>query len=357
MIDTFAGEAERWDAVLRRDRAADGVFYYSVKTTGIYCRPSCGARRPRREHVAFHLTRAAAERAGFRPCRRCRPDDAPLEARHAALAAAACRTLDASDVQPDLAALAAAAGLSRFHFLRLFKRAVGLTPRGYASARRAERVRAALPVEGTVTDAIYAAGFGSSSRFYEAAGGLLGMSPSAFRQGGAGVAIRFTVGHCSLGAILVAATGHGLCAILLGDDPAVLERDLRDRFPRADIQPAGADFGASVEAVIRFVEAPGVGLPLPLDIAGTAFQQRVWQALREIPAGTTATYADVAARLGVPAGSRAVAGACAANPLAVAIPCHRVVRTDGSLSGYRWGVARKRALLEREAPPARGAKR
>lgn len=361
MIENFAGDAQRWAAVLRRDRAADGAFLYSVKTTGVYCRPSCPARRPRPVNVAFHLTCAAAEQAGFRPCRRCRPDEAPPAERHAALAVRACRAIEASDRMPDLASLAAAAGVSRFHFLRVFKAATGLTPRAYATARRADRVRAALPAEATVTDAIYAGGFQTSSRFYEASAGLLGMAPSAFRRGGAGVRIRFATAGCSLGSILVAATAKGLCAILLGDDPDALVRDLRERFPRADLAAGEPDFQAWVATVIGFVEAPALGLDLPLDVAGTAFQHRVWQALRDIPPGSTATYAEIASSVGAPGASRAVAGACAANPLAVAIPCHRVVRTDGTLSGYRWGVERKRALIAREAaavrpgPPARPA--
>jgi AraC family transcriptional regulator, regulatory protein of adaptative response / methylated-DNA-[protein]-cysteine methyltransferase len=346
---SFATEAERWQAVQDRDRRADGAFYYAVSTTGVYCLPSCGARLPRRENVSFHATRQAAERAGFRPCKRCRPDAA--EPPHAAAIAAACRLIAEAEEMPGLDALAAAAGLSRFHFHRVFKAETGLTPRAYAAAERARRLRQALPRAGSVTAAIYDAGFNSSGRFYEASSALLGMTPTRFRAGGAGAVIRFAVGQCSLGAILVAATEAGVCAIALDDDPAALVRDLEDRFPKARLEGGEAGFEQWVAKVVGLVEAPRLGLDLPLDLRGTAFQERVWRALRDIPPGTTSTYAELAARIGAPHAVRAVAGACAANPLAVAIPCHRVVRRDGSLAGYRWGIARKRALLDREARP------
>jgi AraC family transcriptional regulator of adaptative response/methylated-DNA-[protein]-cysteine methyltransferase len=342
-------DAERWTAVVARDRRADGAFYYSVRTTGVYCRPSCGARQARRENVGFHATCADAERAGFRPCKRCRPGDrGPDEARAAAVARA-CRLIEQAEELPGLDALAAAAGLSRFHFHRVFKAATGLTPRAYAAAHRARRVREELARGGTVTDAIYGAGFGSSGRFYATAGAVLGMRPTDFRAGGDGAAIRFAVGECSLGSILVAATERGVCAILLGDDPDALARQLQDRFPKARLIGGDRAFERLVARVVGFVEQPALGLDLPLDVRGTAFQQRVWQALREIPAGTTSTYTKIAARIGAPRAVRAVARACASNTLAVAIPCHRVVRHDGGLSGYRWGVERKRLLLAREA--------
>jgi len=344
----FAGEEERWAAVVRRDRAADGVFWFSVRTTGVYCRPSCGSRLPRRENVRFHASRAEAEGAGFRPCRRCRPDGPAPAERHAAVVAEACRRIEAESPPPDLDALAEAAGMSRFHFHRVFQRVAGVTPGAYAAARRAERVREGLRSAESVTEAIYAGGFNSSGRFYAASPRMLGMSPSRFRGGGDGESIRFAVGLCSLGSILVAATDRGICAILLGDDPEVLVRDLQDRFPKAGLVGGDPEFERWVATVIGFVEAPGRGLDLPLDIRGTAFQRRVWQALAEIPAGSTATYTEIAGRIGAPRAVRAVAGACAANRLAVAIPCHRVVRSDGSVSGYRWGIERKRALLERE---------
>lgn len=339
----------RWDAVQRRDAAADGAFLYGVVTTGVYCRPSCPSRLPRRENVRFFATGEAAERAGLRPCKRCRPAGASVAQTHAAAVARACAAIEAADEMPSLDALAAAAGMSRFHFHRVFRALTGVTPRAYADARRASRVQRELAERPTVTEAIYGAGFNSNGRFYAASTGRLGMTPGAFRDGGAGAEIRFAVGQCSLGPILVAATDKGVCAIQFGDDPDALARELQDRFPKATLVGADPAFEGLVSRVIGLIEAPGGGADLPLDVQGTAFQERVWQALRDIQAGTTASYAEVAATIGAPRAVRAVAGACAANPVAVAIPCHRVVRTDGGLSGYRWGVARKRALLDREA--------
>lgn len=341
-------EEERWEAVLRRDPAADGGFVFAVRSTGVYCRPSCPARRPRRENVAFHPDGAAARAAGFRPCLRCRPDEAGLRERQARLVAESCRRIDAAEAAPPLAELAAAAGLSPYHFHRLFRSVTGLTPRGYAAGRRAERLRRELAGGESVTGALYGAGFGSSGHFYAAADGALGMTPAAFRDGGAGAEIRFATTRCSLGALLVAASDRGVCAILLGDAPEALREDLGRRFPRAALREGEAGFGALVAQVVALIEAPGLGHDLPLDLRGTTFQQRVWQALRQIPAGRTESYAEVAARIGAPGAARAVARACAGNALAVAIPCHRVVRGDGGLSGYRWGAPRKRALLERE---------
>jgi AraC family transcriptional regulator of adaptative response/methylated-DNA-[protein]-cysteine methyltransferase len=258
-------------------------------------------------------------------------------------------SVETADEPPGLDALADSAGLSRFHFHRVFKAITGVTPKAYAAAHRARRVRDELSRSATVTDAIYGAGFNSSGRFYATAPGVLGMTPTRFRSGGEGAAIRFAVGECSLGALLVAASDQGVCAILLGDDPDALVRDLQDRFPKARLTGGDTGFERLVARVVGFVERPAVDFDLPLDVRGTAFQQRVWQALRAIPAGATATYRDIARRVGAPKAVRAVAQACAANALAVAIPCHRVVRTDGALSGYRWGVQRKRALLAREA--------
>jgi AraC family transcriptional regulator of adaptative response/methylated-DNA-[protein]-cysteine methyltransferase len=344
----YRTDAERWDAVQRRDAEADGQFYYSVSSTGVYCRPSCGARPALRRNVAFHASCLDAEQAGFRACMRCKPDQPPLAERHAQAVAQACRLLDAAEEGLDLDSLAQACGLSRFHFHRIFKAHTGITPKAYAAAQRAQRVQQGLASAPSVTDAIYAAGFNSSGRFYAASNGVLGMSPKAFRAGGSGVSIRFAIGACSLGAILVAATDKGICAILMGDDPELLARDLQDRFPQAELRGAEAEFEETVAKVVGFVESPGIGLDLPLDVRGTAFQQRVWQALRAIPSGSTVSYAELAERVGIPSGARAIAGACAANPVAVAIPCHRVVRQDGSISGYRWGVERKAALLKRE---------
>jgi AraC family transcriptional regulator of adaptative response/methylated-DNA-[protein]-cysteine methyltransferase len=342
-------EEQRWQAVLTRDRSADGSFYYAVVSTGVYCRPSCASRRPRRENVRFYDTCGKAEQAGFRACKRCRPDQATLTERHATAVTAACRMIETADTPPGVDALAGAVGMSRFHFQRVFKELTGITPRAYAAAHRGSRARRALAQGSSVTEALYDAGFNSSGRFYEAAPALLGMTPTAYRDGGTGHGIRFALGECWLGTVLVAATDKGVCAISLGDEPDVLLRELQQRFPKAQLIGGDADFERSIAEVIGFLQAPERGLELPLDIRGTAFQQRVWQALREIPSGSTANYADIARRIGQPAATRAVARACAANPLAVAIPCHRVIRTDGSLSGYRWGVERKQALLEREA--------
>ncbi|MDY0011574.1 MAG: bifunctional DNA-binding transcriptional regulator/O6-methylguanine-DNA methyltransferase Ada [Rhodocyclaceae bacterium] len=340
----------RWAAVLARDPQAEGRFVYGVRTTGVYCRPTCGARAPRPENVRFYLTAAEAEAAGLRPCRRCRPDLPPLARRQAALVTELCRRIDQAETSPSLEELARQAGLSAFHVHRLFKAATGMTPRAYGAARRAERVREELARGGGVTTAILEAGYNSSSRFYAESSRLLGMTPRRYRAGGADTVIRFAVGQCALGAILVAASTQGVCAILLGDDPETLVRDLQDRFRQAELVGGDAGFEEWMAQAVGLVEAPGLGLDLPLDLRGTAFQQRVWRALREIPAGSTASYAEIARRIGAPGSARAVAGACAANPLAVAIPCHRVVRNDGGLAGYRWGVERKRALLEREAP-------
>ena len=338
----------RWAAVLARDPAADDAFFYSVETTGVYCRPSCGARTPNPRNVAFHRSISDAERAGFRACKRCRPGQPSRASEHAARVAELCRHLAEVAEVPKLDALAARAGLSPSHLHRVFKSVTGLTPRAYARAQRGERVRRELASSATVTQAIYGAGFGSQGRFYEASDALLGMTPSAYKAGGVDTEIQFAVGQCSLGAILVAASPRGVCAVALGDDPELLTRELQDRFPRARLIGGDAAFEQRVAQIVGLVEAPGTGHQLPLDVRGTAFQQRVWQALREIPPGQTVSYGELAERVGAPRAVRAVASACAANTLAVAIPCHRVVRNDGALSGYRWGVARKRALLERE---------
>ena len=339
----------RWAAVTTRDAAADGRFFYSVKTTGVYCKPSCAARAARPENVAFHASAADAVRAGFRPCKRCKPDQASREKQQAAKIAEVCRFIEGADQVPTLDELARLAGFSAYHLHRVFKRVTGLTPRAYAAAQRAGRVRQTLVRGGSVTDAIYDAGYNSNGRFYEESAEVLGMTPTSFRAGGANTEIRFALGECSLGSILVAQSRRGVCAILLGDDPDALARDLQDRFPRARLIGGDAAFERLVARVVGLIEAPALGLDLPLDLRGTAFQQRVWQALRDIPAGAKASYSDVARRIGAPKSIRAVAQACGANALAVMIPCHRVVRRDGALSGYRWGVERKRALLEREA--------
>ncbi len=324
----LAGDAverdPRWRAVVARDRASDGKFYYSVATTGVYCRPSCASRRAKPENIAFHATGADAERAGFRPCKRCKPDQVGQQAQQAEKIAAICRAIEAAEEIPTLAELARKAGMSPFHFHRVFKAVTGVKPKAYATAHRAKRVR-------------------------QASDQVLGMTPKDYRAGGANAEIRFAIGECSLGAILVAQSERGICAIQLGDDPDALARGLQDQFPQARLIGDDPQFAALVARVVGFVEKPALGLDLPLDVRGTAFQQRVWQALRRVPAGKTASYSDVARRIGAPKSVRAVARACATNSIAVAIPCHRVVRNDGALSGYRWGVERKRALLNSEA--------
>lgn len=338
----------RWSRIADRDRSADGLFWYSVTSTQVYCRPSCPSRLARPENTRIHDTIAEARATGARPCRRCDPDAASSGAGHDARIVRACRLIEASDAPPTLAALAAAIGLSPGHFQRVFTKATGLSPRQYAEACRSGRLREALRAAPSVTEAIYAAGYGSSSRFYEKADRLLGMKPRSLRTGAQAERLRFAVGDCALGAILVASSDRGIVAILLGDDPDGLVRDLQDRFPRAELVGGDRDYENLVAQVVGFVEAPRIGLALPVDIRGTVFQQRVWNALREIPAGSTVTYTEIARRIGAPAAVRAVANACGANALAVAIPCHRVIRHDGALSGYRWGVARKESLLTRE---------
>lgn len=348
--DTSANAADAyWAAVLARDRGADGRFVYSVRSTGVYCRPSCPSRRPRRENVAFHASPTAAEAAGFRACKRCRPGEAD---KTATAIAAACRRLDAAEEAPALAELAREAGLSAAHFQKVFKTALGVSPAAYFKARRAEKARAALECGAGVTEAIYEAGFNSAGRFYEASDGMLGMKPSTYRDGAKGERITFAIGQTSLGAVLAASTERGVCAILLGDDPQALLEDLQRRFPKAELAGGDKAYEKLVARVAGLVEHPEKAFDLPLDLRGTAFQMRVWAALRKIPAGKTADYSEVAGMIGAPASVRAVAQACGANPIAIAIPCHRVVRRDGGLSGYRWGVDRKRTLLDLERDSA-----
>jgi len=338
----------RWQSIIGRDTAADGKFYYAVKSTGVYCRPSCAARRARRENVQFHATREDAERAGFRPCKRCKPNEPSRREQQVKTVSKICRLIENAEIVPSLAEMARHAGLSRYHFQRLFKSITGLTPKAYAGARRAASVRTALRQASSITEALYSAGYNSSGRFYAESDRVLGMTPTTFRAGGADTTIRFAIRECSLGSVLVAASERGVCAIALGDDAGELARDLHKRFPNAQLSGADDDFEKLISRVVELIDEPARGSDLPLDIRGTAFQQRVWQALREIAPGSTATYSGIAGKIGLPKAVRAVARACAANKLAVAIPCHRVVRTDGNLSGYRWGVERKRALLNRE---------
>jgi AraC family transcriptional regulator, regulatory protein of adaptative response / methylated-DNA-[protein]-cysteine methyltransferase len=346
-------EESRWAAVIARDPNADGQFYFAVRTTGVYCRPSCSARTPLRKNVSFHATPAQAEAAGFRPCLRCRPREPSLSERNARVIAQACRSIETAETPPVLAELAAAAELSPHHFHRVFKAVTGVTPKAYADAHRRRKVREGLERAVSVTEAVFDAGFNSGGRFYEQADAALGMTPMRFRKGGERTTIRFAVGQCSLGAILVAATDKGVCAILLGSDPDALLRDLQGRFNKAELIGGDPKFEALVATVVGLVEEPSRGTRLPLDVRGTAFQQKVWQALSAVRAGETASYADIATRIGAPKAVRAVARACAANSVAVAIPCHRVVRSDGAVGGYAWGIDRKRALLERESKASR----
>jgi AraC family transcriptional regulator of adaptative response/methylated-DNA-[protein]-cysteine methyltransferase len=339
----------RWARIVVRDKTADGHFWYSVSTTGVYCRPSCPSRKANPKNVQLHDSLESARATGFRPCKRCNPDGPSIECENAALVAKACRIIEESDEEHSLEELADAIGRSPGYFHRVFKATIGLTPKEYAAADRARKVREGLASGSTVTEVIYDAGFSSSGRFYEKSKGMLGMTPSQYRAGGSNEEIKFAVGQASLGAILVASSKKGVASILLGDDPEALVRNLQDRFPKARLIGADRDYEALVARVVGFVETPRIGLNLPLDVRGTAFQQRVWQALQEIPVGDTVSYAEIARRIGLPKAVRAVAGACAANNLAVAIPCHRVVRNDGSLSGYAWGVERKRILLDRES--------
>ena len=346
--DRFATDDAKWQAVVEKDPGADGQFYYSVKTTGVYCQPSCSARPALRKNVAFHATPGDAERAGFRACKRCLPKGPKLADYHTAAVTKACRLIETADEEPSLGVLAKAVGMSAFHFHRVFKALSGVTPKDYAATHRSRRMREELSRSNTITEAIYEAGFNSNGRFYAHSSRTLGMTPANFRKGGAGTTIRFAVGECSLGSVLVAASDKGVCAISLGDDPDALVRDLQDQFPKAHLIGGDKTFERVVSRVVGFIEAPKTGLGLPLDVRGTAFQHKVWRALREIPAGSTVSYTEIAERIGAPKAVRAVARACASNHLAVAIPCHRVLRHDGNLSGYRWGVQRKNALLERE---------
>ncbi len=342
----YATDDAKWQAVVEKDQNADGKFYYSVKTTGVYCLPTCSARLALHRNVAFHNSPEEAERAGFRACKRCWPKGPTLAEEHAATVAKACRAIECAEELPTLDALAKTAGMSSYHFHRIFKAATGLTPKAYTVAQRSQRVREELSKRSTVTEAIYGAGFNSNSRFYAKSSKALGMTPTNFRNGGTGTTIRFAVAECSLGSVLVAASEKGVCAIFLGNDPNALAKELQDKFPKAHMIGGDEKFERTVAQVIGFIEAPKIGLDLPLDVRGTAFQQKAW---REIPVGSTVSYTDIAERIGAPKAVRAVAQACASNAIAVAIPCHRVLRNDGSLSGYRWGVERKSALLEREA--------
>jgi AraC family transcriptional regulator, regulatory protein of adaptative response / methylated-DNA-[protein]-cysteine methyltransferase len=341
-----------WQAVLTRDAKLDGEFVYAVRTTGIYCRPSCPSRAAKRENVLFFETTVDAAAAGYRACKRCHPDNASLTHLHHEKMVRACHTMRDSADAVSLETLAAAAGMSPFHFQRLFKKMIGVTPKAYFKTLQSERLTRSLAGSPSVTDAIYDAGFSSSGRFYEDAAETLGMTPTRYRKGGLGESIRYAVAPCALGVLLVAATTRGVCAIEFGDSAHTLIARLRSRFANADLQPADRAFKQWLDKILAHVERPAAdnaALALPLDIQGTAFQRQVWEALRQIPAGKTETYSELAKRIGKPRAVRAVASACANNNIALLIPCHRVVRTGGALAGYRWGIERKAELLKREA--------
>ena len=348
-MDAYSTEQARWEALVRRDRQADGAFVYGVATTGVYCRPACSSRLPNRENVRFFDTFKEAEEAGFRPCKRCNPRSLEGQEMHADAIARVCELIDEAEEPPTLAELADAVGLSPSYLHRLFKKMVGVTPKQYAMEKRLGDVRERLQTDATVTEALYGAGFGASSRFYEDITGKLGMRPSEYRNGAQGMRIHSAVTPSYLGWVQVAATASGICAIDIADSPDDLRARLRARFPKANLVEDDPNFQVLVSQVLAFMESPQDGLDLPLDVQGTAFQRRVWMALREIPPGSTVSYGEIAARIGYPRAARAVAGACAANPIAVAIPCHRVVRSDGDLGGYRWGQERKSKLQEQEA--------
>ncbi len=349
LLANITTQDPRWAKVVARDVSTDGQFYYAVKTTGVFCRPSCPARPALPENVSFYDSIVEARQAGFRPCKRCKPDEASLSQQHAQKVAQVCKLIENAEEAMSLEQLAGHVGMSLYHFHRIFKSVTGLTPKNYTAAHRANVMRKKLENSATVTNAIFDAGYNSNSRFYEKSNQTLGMTPTNYRAGGKDAEIRFALGECSLGSILVAISGIGVCAISLGHDPDILIQELQDRFPKANLIGGDAEFEQLVSKVVGFIEAPAIGLDLPLDVRGTAFQQRVWQALKQIPAGTTVSYSELANRIGSPNAIRAVAGACAANTIAVAIPCHRVVKNDGAISGYRWGVERKRSLLAIEA--------
>jgi AraC family transcriptional regulator of adaptative response/methylated-DNA-[protein]-cysteine methyltransferase len=344
----FTTDDEKWQAVQTRNSTASGSFFYAVQTTGIFCRPGCASRLPRRKNVEYFSSAIEAEKAGYRPCRRCAPQHPTAESEIEQQIVSICRHIEQSELPPKLRELAAMAGLSQYHFHRLFKKVVGITPKQYAAGQRARRFQTHLLEEKSVTEAIYAAGFNSSSGAYDTRRDQLAMQPRQYTKGGAGVVIHYGITRCSLGWVIVAATERGICAIMFGDEDSALPQLVQDRFPRATLVQAGPEFAQLLADVVRLVDRPSFSCNLPLDIQGTAFQQKVWNVLRQITPGETLTYSEVAERLGTPRAVRAVAGACGANPIAVAIPCHRVIGKDGSLTGYRWGLARKETLLKKE---------
>jgi len=339
-------EARYWQATLARDRQADGAFFFGVKSTQIYCRPSCPARRPLRKNTLFFSTTHDAELQGFRPCRRCKPNEIPATVRIVQLAAQVLQSdLDES---VNVAAVARKVGVKTDALRRAFRQQAGLTPKELAAALRLKKFKKLLHDGSSITDALYETGYGSASRVYERSDAHLGMTPATYQKGGKGMKIQYTTAKSSLGEVLVAATERGVSAVYLGDGDAKLVKELRDEYPRAEISSANGAFAQWVEEIVSRVEGSAPRRELPLDLQATAFQRRVWQELQKIPRGTTRTYSQIARAVGKPRAVRAVARACATNPVSIVVPCHRVVRADGNLAGYRWGLSRKETLLERE---------
>jgi AraC family transcriptional regulator, regulatory protein of adaptative response / methylated-DNA-[protein]-cysteine methyltransferase len=344
----YDSNSSRWQAVVDRDKAAEGCFYYAVVTTGIFCRPGCSSRLPNQGNVEYFETGAEAMRAGFRPCKRCNPTGETKDKEVEQKIVDVCRKIENSDKTIKLDTLAREAGLSSFHFHRLFKKIVGVTPKMYSSNHQSLRFREKLKSSKSITDAIFDAGYSSTSGAYSSKGDLLAMKPKEYRAGGRGVTIQYGVAECILGWVIVAATDRGICGIEFGDDVTVLVPQLQKRFPEAVLKEAGPGFKHVIEDVVQFVKVPTASFNLPLDIQGTVFQQKVWTILREIEPGKTMSYTEVAEKVGNPKAVRAVATACASNKIAVVIPCHRVISKAGKISGYRWGVTRKNDLLENE---------
>lgn len=352
-------DARRWQAVLVRDSSVDNTFVYAVRSTGIYCRPSCPSRRPRREQVRFFRRAKIAEKAGFRACLRCKPSSNGAEAEGDDTRAVTqlCREMEEQiKLNPEqslkLTDLSARAGISSHSLHRRFQQVIGITPRQFADALRLRRLKGRLQRGDSVTTALYDAGYGSASRLYEYANAQLGMTPATYRQGGKGMEIAYTIEECPQGRVLVAATDRGISAVYLGDADRPLERALHEEYPKANIRKGSGTLGPWVRSIVKHLRGGEKHLDLPLDVEATAFQRRVWQELQKIPYGTTRTYSQVAQALGQPTAARAVARACATNPVSIVVPCHRVVRSGGQLAGYRWGLERKRALIERERKAA-----
>jgi AraC family transcriptional regulator, regulatory protein of adaptative response / methylated-DNA-[protein]-cysteine methyltransferase len=344
----YNADERRWYAIVQREQDADGSFFYGVKTTGVFCRPGCPSRLPNRENVEFFSNSREAQSAGYRPCMRCNPSSNSKNEEKEQIIIQACRSIVQSNGPLKLRDLAEGAGISPYHFHRLFKKIVGITPKQYASSHQADRFRECLKSSRSITDAIYCAGFSSSSGAYSKKRDHLAMKPGDYRAGGAGIIIHYGLAQCNFGWLIVAITDRGICAVEFGDDPAVLPQQVQSRFPKAHLEQAGSGFVDLIRDVVEFVNAPQESFNLPLDIRGTAFQQKVWSVLRHIKPGQTLSYTDVAENIGKPTAVRAVATACASNKLAVVIPCHRVISKDGTISSYRWGIERKKRLLESE---------